>query len=186
MKSIALKLWIALIIYTVIYTILFGKEGSLLPLMLQGKADPFAQNFFNLMGLVPLYFLFDYFLNIQKSRKNFLPFMLGFFGGAYAILFGYMKHKSHLKTLKVWHKIFLIVLILSTLTVMMLGFLNGQPQVYLEAFFSDPMVGIMLVDFFILYTWSIIRAYQQYQDWYVSFIPMLGFGMVMLRSKRRE
>ncbi|MGA0875782.1 MAG: hypothetical protein ACO3QN_02180 [Bacilli bacterium] len=186
MKNISFILWLVLVIYTIIYSLFFGREGTLLPLMIQGTADPFAQNFFNLMGLVPGYFLLDFLLNIQKNKFNFLPFIFGFFGGAYAILLGYMKHQPKVKPLKRWHKMLLVILMMSTLTVMILGFLNGQPQVYLEAFFTDPMVGIMLIDFFVLYTWSIIRAYQRYHYWYVSFIPMVGFGMLMLGSDRRQ
>lgn len=186
MKNISLKLWIGLVSYTILYSVFFGRDGSLLPLMIQGTADPFAQNFFNLMGLVPFYFLFDYGLNIQKTKTNYLPFILGFFGGAYALLLGYTRITTLANRVKRWHKVLLVILMLSTFSVMILGFLTGNPQVYMAAFFADPMVGIMLIDFLILYTWSILRAYQQYKDWYISFIPFLGFGILMLRSNRRQ
>lgn len=185
MKKLSLILWLGLILYTIIYVIFFGRQGTLLPLMLQGQADPFAQNFFNLMGLVPIYFLLDYALSIQKKRFNYVPFLLGFLGGAYVMLIGYFqatftKRKQHFV-----HRVFFIILLIATAYVMMSGLLFGNASLYFQQFFHDPMVGIMVIDFLVLYVWSIRRSYQLFKHWYVSFLPMIGFGILYLLDYRR-
>jgi hypothetical protein len=38
----------------------------------------------------------------------------------------------------------------------------------------------MTMDFLVLYLWSLYRSKQLFRYWYLSFIPMVGFGLLML------
>jgi hypothetical protein len=58
--------------------------------------------------------------------------------------------------------------------------IQTNPNVYFSQFFQDAMVGIMTVDFFILYLWTMVLAKSRYQAWWLSLIPMIGFGLLIL------
>jgi hypothetical protein len=58
--------------------------------------------------------------------------------------------------------------------------IQTNPSVYFSQFFQDAMVGIMTVDFFILYLWTMVLAKSRYQAWWLSLIPMIGFGLLIL------
>jgi hypothetical protein len=186
MNHIAKGLWIGLVVYTVGYAIIFGFQGDLFSAILNGTADPFASNFFNLMGLVPGFFLMDYVLTQSNKKSAIIPFLAGFFGGAYAILLGYRQPRSSRVTHPWWAKFILILLMLATASVMAAGFFQGNPISYVSLFFSDALVGIMTIDFFVLYIWSVVRAYQRSRRWYWSLFPIIGFGLVLFLKQDRR
>lgn len=186
----AKRLWVVLVVYTVTYGILFDFQSDLLPFLLSGNAPMFATQFFNLMGLVPIYFILDYVRFRQKSFKKSLPFFLGFLGGAYAILIGYWGEKDLPVTTnqkpRWWYQGMIVVLLLVTLLTMMNGILSNTGGDYFQEFFSDSLVGIMTVDFLVLYGWSIVRSKQISTYWWLSFLPMLGFGIVLILGQPRR
>ncbi|MEY3609891.1 MAG: hypothetical protein RLZZ264_412, partial [Bacillota bacterium] len=62
----------------------------------------------------------------------------------------------------------------------MQAFLQGHPSLFFNQFFQDSLVGIMTIDFLVLYGWSIYRSKQLFTQWYIAFIPIIGFGLLML------
>lgn len=185
MKSSALLLWVFLVVYTLSYLFFFGFNSPLLSSLLSGEADGFSSAFFNLMGLVPIYFLLDASFDLGRSRRSWLPLWFGFALGAYCTLWAYRhmsKGRGHPSLFK---SMILVGLLLAT------GWMYGQmvffsdPSLYFSLFFSDALVGIMTVDFLVLYLWTIILARKNYASWWVSFLPMIGFGMLMLTNQKR-
>jgi hypothetical protein len=178
----AKTLWRFLVLYTILYGILFGFQSSLLPELLRGEASPFATQFFNLMGLVPGYFLLDYLSHGQWSWRKFFPFLFGFIGGAYAILLGYrqpMRPAGPVRQRPI-RIILILVMIFLTLWLMIIGIASNTMMDYLGLFFADSLVGIMTMDFFVLYVWTIIRSTQISSRWWLSFLPIIGFGFVLI------
>lgn len=185
MKKIPLILWLTLIVYTMVYLLVFGVESQIITLLLIGEADAFAAQFFNVMGLVPFYFLLDY-LYFQNRRKfGMVPYLLGFIGGAFSILWGFNQVENHHHKFSMLAKIFLSLIVFLTIFVIYSGFTTGNPELYFNQFLDDALVGIMTVDFFVLYGWSILRSKQLFKSWYVAFIPMIGYGLLMLWNQRR-
>ncbi|MEY3431105.1 MAG: hypothetical protein RIS53_3 [Bacillota bacterium] len=185
MNKIALGLWLSLVTYTSIYILFFASESIAFISIINGNADPFLLQFFNLMGLVPFYFLSDYLCFQIRTKFGILPFLFGFFGGAFTILIGY-KHTAFMqKPVPKLMKILLAILMFCTAFIMIQGFLQGNATLYFRAFFEDALVGIMTMDFLVLYAWSIYRSRQLFRTWYLAFIPMVGFGWLMLWNQRR-
>ena len=186
MKYKAIVLWFSLVLYTLLYLGFFGFNSPLLSSLLAGTGDPFSQQFFNLMGLFPVYFLLDFIRYAPMKKLQILPFLGGFFGGAYVILFGYMFKWGHPKIRSWIYDAILGVLIAGTGIVMAQAFILGQPNVYFSLFFEDALVGIMTVDALVLYAWTIIRAKSMSPYWYWSFFPVIGFGIVLWLANRRQ
>jgi hypothetical protein len=175
-------LWLLLVIYTGIYLVLFTSNSELLSLLLQGQADGFSASFFNLMGLVPLVFLFDYSMYFHAKKKEIIPFLFGFLGGAYAILLGYKNQWLHRRHRSSIYQVLLGLFILVTTWVIISGILQITNSPYFTMFFSDSLVGIMTVDFLVLYIFSVYRAKQLSRAWYWSLLPIIGFGLVLLMT----
>lgn len=180
MNKIAFSLWLSLVIYTLFYVLIIQSQSTILIDIINGVADPFAFNFFNLMGLVPLYFLVDYIFFQSHSKLGILPYLLGFVGGAFSILLGYKGSQITKRSMKKWVQLLMMILILFTGLTFLQGFIQGQPSLFFNQFFQDSLVGIMTVDFLVLYGWSIYRSKQLFPQWYVAFIPIIGFGLLML------
>jgi hypothetical protein len=176
----SLALWLILVIYTIIYGFSFGFNSELLPELLQGQADGFSTFFFNLMGLVPIYFLLDAALDQDRPLVSWIPLGLSFVLGAYATLWGY--HRLTGKRLKstLIKKIILSLLLIASGWLWIDAVIQTNPSVYFSQFFQDSMVGIMTVDFFILYLWSLLLTKSRYQAWWLALIPMIGFGLLIL------
>jgi hypothetical protein len=51
---------------------------------------------------------------------------------------------------------------------------------YFSLIFQDALVGIMTIDFLVLFIWSIVLSKSRYQLWWLSFLPMVGFGLLLL------
>jgi len=185
-KHKAISFWSSLVVYTILYGIIYGFNSPLLIRLLNGEGDPFSQQFFNLMGLFPLYFLFDFAQSSPPKKWRIIPFLGGFLGGAYVILFGYMQPVSVLKRRSWIYSFLLWVVIIMTGWVMLQAFILGQPSVYFRLFFQDALVGIMTVDALVLYGWTIIRAKTISPYWYWSFFPVIGFGVVLWLTNRRQ
>ena len=180
MNKIAFSLWLSLVIYTLIYVLFVQPESAILLDILNGVADPFASSFFNLMGLVPLYFLLDYIFFQSHSKLGILPYLLGFVGGAFSILLGYKGTQITKRSINKWVQLIMMILILFTGLTFLQAFIQGQPSLFFNQFFQDSLVGIMTIDFMVLYGWSIYRSKQLFPQWYVAFIPIIGFGLLML------
>ena len=180
MNKIAFVLWMGLVIYTLIYVLFIQSDSPLLFEILNGAADPFASQFFNLMGLVPFYFLLDYLFFQAHSRWGIVTFLFGFIGGAFSILIGYKKHRSIEVSIPKWVQALLMILIILTSVIITQAFWQGNPNQYFQLFMQDSLVGIMTIDFLVLYLWSLYRSKQLFRYWYLSFIPMVGFGLLML------
>ena len=186
MKSSAFLLWIFFVIYTLGYVLFFGFNSPLLSSLLTGEADVFSTSFFNLMGLVPMYFLLDASFDLGRSRRSWLPLWLGFGLGAYSTLWGYRRDSKGRR-----HPSFVIKILIGGL-LLATGWMYGQmiffsdPSLYFSLFFSDGLVGIMTVDFLVLYVWTIILAKQNYASWWLSFLPMIGFGILMLWHHQQD
>ena len=180
MKKTSLTLWLILVSYTIIYGFTFGFNSELLLQLLQGQADGFSTFFFNWMGLVPIYFLLDASLDKDRPLVSWIPLGLGFGLGAYSALWGY--HRLTGKRLKstLIKKIILSLLLIASGWLWMDAIIQTNPNVYFLQFFQDVMVGIMTVDFFILYLWTMVLAKSRYQAWWLALIPMIGFGLLIL------
>lgn len=187
MKRLGLFIWVLLVAYTLVYLLIWGSNTVLLNQMINGEADPFAFAFFNLMGLFPCYFFYDYWSFLSRKRYGWVPFVLGFAFGAYAILIGYHLDAKTGSTfpLKRTFRIALIAIIGLTLAMMVYGIGMGNPTAYLQAWTTDTLVGIMAVDFIVLYGWSIIRSRSLSTSWLWSFLPLIGFGIVLWNSSKR-
>jgi len=185
MNKFAFILWLSLVVYTIIYVLLIQADSMLFISILQGEADPFAASFFNLMGLVPIYFLMDYLCFQPHSKWGVLPFLFGFVGGAFSILLGYQKASASHRHNTKWIQFILITLMILTAVIMTQAFWFGNPVLYVRLFLSDSLVGIMTVDFLVLYVWSIYRSKQLFRNWYLASIPVIGFGLLMLLNQRR-
>jgi hypothetical protein len=176
----SLTLWLILVIYTIIYGFSFGFNSELLPELFQGQADGFSTFFFNWMGLVPIYFLLDAALDQDRPLVSWIPLGLSFVLGAYATLWGYQHVSGKRLKLTIIKKTILVVLLIGSGWLWMDAIIQTNPSVYFSHFFQDALVGIMTVDFFILYGWSLVLAKSRYQTWWLAFIPMIGFGLLIL------
>lgn len=185
MNKFTLVLWLSLVVYTIIYVLFIQADSMLFISILQGEADPFAASFFNLMGLVPIYFLIDYLCFQPHSKWGILPFLLGFVGGAFSILLGFQKASITHRPFTKWMQFILVTLMILTAVIMTQGLWFGNPVLYVQQFLSDSLVGIMTVDFLVLYAWSIYRSKQLFRNWYLASIPIIGFGLLMLLNQRR-
>ncbi len=185
MNKIALGLWLSLILYTSIYILFIHRESLALIAILNGNADPFLLQFFNVMGLVPFYFLYDYLYFQTRSKFGILPFLFGFLGGAFTILIGYQQSAFIQRPKARYMQFLLSIIILLTSLIMIQAFWQGNAYLYFRVFFQDSLVGIMTIDFLVLYIWSIYRSRQLFRPWYLAFVPMVGFGLLMLLNQRR-
>jgi hypothetical protein len=176
----SILLWLIFVIYSLTYGLLFGLNSVLLPQLLQGQADGFSSFFFNWMGLVPFYFLVDASLDQDRPRRSWVPLGLGFFLGAYSTLWGYRKLTGKRKKLTLIKKIILISLLLTSAWLISDALINTDSSYYFSNFFQDSLVGIMTIDFLVLYLWSLVIAQSRYQSWWLAFIPMVGFGLLIL------
>ena len=186
MHKVAFWLWLTLVLYTIFYLGFFGGQSSLLNEILSGSADIFASSFFNLMGLVPLYFLIDYLFFFQRTKMGIFPFIFGFLGGAFSILLGYRQTIFAKSKMAYWMKILIGVLIVLTTFIIIQGFYLGKPELYFSVYFADSLVGIMTVDFLILYVWSVYLAKQRFHHWYIAFVPMIGYGLSIMLFDIRD
>jgi hypothetical protein len=180
MKRSPFLLWVVLIVYTVIYISFFGFNSNLLPQLLQGQADGFSTFFFNWMGLVPFYFLIDASLDQDRPLVSWIPLGLGFGLGAYSALWGYRNLTGKRLLLTLFKRIILLMLLIGSGWLWIDAIINTNPSVYFSHFFHDAMVGIMTVDFLILYGWSVVLAKSRYQAWWLALIPIIGFGLLIL------
>jgi len=162
------------------YGFTFGLNSELLPQLLQGQADGFSTFFFNWMGLVPIYFLLDAALDQDRPLVSWIPLGLSFGLGAYATLWGYQRLTGKRLKSTLIKKIILSLLLIASAWLWLNAIIYSNPSVYFSHFFQDAMVGIMTVDFFILYVWSIVLAKSRYQAWWLALIPMIGFGLLIL------
>jgi hypothetical protein len=179
-KKVSLFLWILLVSYTLIYGFSFGFNSELLPQLFQGQADGFSTIFFNWMGLVPFYFLIDASLDQDRPLVSWIPLGLGFALGAYSALWGYRNLTGKRLLLTLFKRIILSILLIGSGWLWIDAIINTNPSIYFSHFFHDAMVGIMTVDFLILYGWSLVLAKSRYQAWWLSLIPMIGFGLLIL------
>ena len=180
MKKTSFALWLILVIYTIIYGFSFGFNSELLPELLQGQADGFSTFFFNWMGLVPIYFLLDAALDKDRPLVSWILLGLSFALGAYATLWGYQHLSGKRLKLTIIKKTILMLLLIGSGWLWIDAMIQTNPSVYFSQFFQDALVGIMTVDFFILYVWSLVLAKSLYQTWWLAFIPMIGFGLLIL------
>jgi hypothetical protein len=171
-------LWIALVVYTILYLVFAAPTGTLLNDLIAQSADPFSTGFFNIMGFIPLLFLLDYFLQSKLTIKA-IPFTFGFFMGAYSILLGFffLNPKSNIRTKKQWWTLIFIPLSLF----LIYPLLSTSSTDYFSRFFTDALVGIMTIDALMFYILMIIRSYQlQPKIGWLGFIPVVGYTMVLV------
>jgi hypothetical protein len=180
MTLLSRVMWLLLVIYTLFYVVFFGFQSALIPQLFNGQADIFSSSFFNLMGVVPIVFLMYATLNQRKNRWSWLPYAGGFFGGAYSVLLGRLSWIAIRKPLHMIQKIILLISIFACMWLYGYAWFFGNPITYFSLFFSDALVGIMTVDFLILWIWSILLAKHHYRQWFWAFIPMIGFAGLML------
>jgi predicted membrane channel-forming protein YqfA (hemolysin III family) len=177
-RVIFLYLWIALVLYTILYVSLAAPTGTLLNDLLAQTADPFSTAFFNIMGFIPLLFLLDYFLQYKLTIKA-IPFIFGFFMGAYSILLGFFflnPQTSNRKKKQWW-----IVIVFPLSLLLMYPLLVSSSTDYFSRFFSDALVGIMTVDALMFYGLMIIRSYQlQPKLGWLGLIPVIGYSVVLV------
>lgn len=185
MKKTAITLWVGLVVYTTFYVLFIQRESFILTAILNNEADPFASHFFNLMGLVPFYFLLDYMFFQVHKKYRLLAYLLGFVGGAFSILLGYTGVSNSTKSINRWIKVLIGILIIFSGFTFMQAFSQGNPHLFFSEFLDDALVGIMTIDFLVLYGWSIYRSNQLFQHWYLAMVPMIGFGLLMLLNKRK-
>ncbi len=186
MKKISRIIWLALVLYTLLYVSFFGFQSPLLTRLINGEADIFSSSFFNVMGIVPMIYLMYASLNQTKRRWHWLPYAFGFFAGAYSVLFGQVSQIQKQSSPRLIQTLLLGLSIFGLAWFYINGWLFGRPSAYFELFFEDALVGIMTIDFLVLYAWSILLAKHHFQTWYWSWIPMIGFAGLMLIARVRN
>lgn len=185
MKKLYISLWVVLLLYTLFYLAMFQPSGTLLTDLINQSADPFALNFFNLMGLIPLLFLIDGLTEGKQAWYTYVLFALGMFGGAYVLLLGYMTLKSNSKKS---NGLALVVFAMAIIAFILINqaLTLGNPTLYFQAFTEDAMVGIMFVDFLFFYTIMILRGTYLNKKWgYILYIPIFGFALVLIEKLRQ-
>jgi hypothetical protein len=185
MRKTSRIIWLALVTYTLLYLFFFGFQSPLLTQLINGEADMFSSSFFNVMGIVPIIFLMYAFLNQSKRKWQWLPYAFGFFAGAYSVLFGQVSQIQKQSSIRLIRTLLLVLSILGLTWFYINGWFFGRPSAYFELFFEDALVGIMTIDFLVLYAWSILLAKHHYQAWYWAWIPMIGFAGLMLIARVR-
>jgi hypothetical protein len=177
-KLYFIYLWIALVVYTILYILFAAPTGMLLNDLIAQSADSFSTAFFNIMGFIPLLFLLDYFLQSKLTIKA-IPFIFGFFMGAYSILLGFffLNSKARTNRKKQWWTV--IVLPLSLILIYPLLFSSSTD--YFSRFLTDALVGIMTIDALMFYILMIIRSYQlQPKIGWLGWIPVIGYSTVLV------
>ncbi len=180
MAKIVFVLWSLLTGYTIVYSIIFGFDSTLLPLLLAGQGDYFSTSFFNMMGLIPLLFFIDYLTHYPLKHPKIIFFIASFFLGGFILLPAYRDFTGHHRPTKVKAILALIVTFAISLVI---GFavIQGNPQIYFSQFFNDSLVGIMTVDWFALYALTVVIAFSRYKPYaWVSLIPIIGFGCLLV------
>jgi hypothetical protein len=185
MKKLYLSLWIVLVVYTIFYLAIFQPSGTLLIDLINQNADPFALNFFNLMGLIPLFFLIDGLTEGKQAWYTYVLFAFGMLGGAYVLLLGYMTLQSNTKKSNVLAVVVLAMAVLAFLLISQ-ALTLGDPSLYFSQFTTDAMVGIMFVDFLFFYSIMILRGTYLNKKWgYILYIPIFGFALTVLEKLRQ-
>jgi hypothetical protein len=180
MKLFSIVLWIFFVTYSIIYGFTFGLDGDLLSNLLTGQADGFSTLFFNWMGLVPLYFLMDASLDKNRPWVSWIPLVLGFLLGAYSTLWGYQNLTGNRNKLTMVKTILLYILLVTSAWMLVNAVILIQSTNYFSLIFQDALVGIMTIDFLVLFIWSIALSKSRYRLWWLSFLPMVGFGLLVL------
>jgi hypothetical protein len=182
MKRYLFILWISLVVYTTMYLFVFQPNSTLIMEMINQTADPFALSFFNVMGVIPFLFIIDGFSHGKQPWYTSLFFLLSLAGGAYLLIPGYLTFTS---VPKVYRRFSYVSLLLGLIGLLLIfsAFLTGQPGAFFSEWTNDAMVGIMSVDFLILYAVMILRGFElnKKQGW-LSLIPVFGFSYLLFRS----
>jgi hypothetical protein len=180
MKLYSLLLWIFFVLYSLIYIFTFGFNSDLFSNLLTGQADGFSTLFFNWMGLVPLYFLMDASLDKNRPWVSWIPLLFGFLLGAYSTLWGYQNLTGNRNKLTILKRILLSILLITSGWMLVNAVILIHSTTYFSLFFVDALVGIMTIDFLVLFIWSIVLSKSRYRFWWLSFLPMVGFGLLLL------
>lgn len=198
-KSIFFISWIAFIAYAV-YFAPNGNQGYLHQLMTMDDPDPFLLMVFSFLGIYPLVFS-ALLLEEDDAWLPLWPFVLGMFMlGAFALMpyFFLSKGKTSRKrrTPKWLSKglqssIFTTLLMIGTVALCLYGVIQGDFQLYLEAFQTSQFVHVMTIDFFILTTLSYFVIYwrerkngQVNQLHWLGFMPIVGAILYLIKKRK--
>jgi hypothetical protein len=181
MKKYYWFLWIALIAWSGYYNLFITTNSTYLDEYFTQNLDGFSIAIFNVMGFFPLLFILDGFLFHRFDRSKWLlwtAFLLGGFVVFPVYLFGKSSKRVFVNQNRWWA---LSVLILATLfSGYFLWTLMSTigTTTYFDRFLTDVFIGIMTVDFFVLYALSIVRSLEVSRRWaWFSVIPLVGFPL---------
>ena len=184
MKKYYWILWLGLIIWSVGYNVFITMNTTYLDAFFANELDGFSRAIFNVMGYFPLLFILDGFLYHRIKHYQWLlltAFVLGGFLVFPVYLFGTPRRaiitsKNRLSMIVVS----LIFTVLSAFFLFTLLTTIGN-TVYFNQFFTDVFIGIMTVDFLVLYGLSILRSRDYSSRWgWLSLIPLFGFSLTYL------
>jgi hypothetical protein len=184
MKKYYWILWLGLIIWSVAYNIFITTNSTYLDAFFANELDGFSSAIFNVMGYFPLLFILDGFLYHRIKHYQWLlltAFVLGGFLVFPVYIFG--QPKKEVTTSKNRLSRILVSSIFTAFSAFFLWTLISTMgnTVYFDQFFTDVFIGIMTVDFLVLYGLSILRSRDYSTRWgWLSVIPLFGFSLAYL------
>ena len=141
---------------------------------------------FNVLGMYPLIFLLAikvYLIDIkdQAYKLLHLSYLFGGFIIYPILLTTSLTSKGKIRETKYINIIFIV---LSAYTLFLLFYVElfGDFSYFLYMFKNDIFIHIMTIDFIITYIFSIYLSYKKEKNWYLSFIPVLGFLFLLNSS----
>lgn len=183
MKKIITITHFSLIVYALVHIGTQFQLTSLLQDMIQLDADPSLLMVFNLLGLFPLAFLLFgiQFLPMTLQDKIFLG--LGFGLGGFILTVPFIKNE--LSPRPVSQKVHLGALfgLIGAVATLGYGLILGDLDSYMNAFIADSFVHIMTIDFLFLYLLSILLSRQVFKQYWLSFIPVIGFFYLIFQNE---
>ena len=181
MKKYYWMLWVGLIGWSVFYNAFITTQSTYLNEYFANELDGFSVAIFNVMGFFPLLFILDGFLYHRFNRLKWLlwtSFVLGGFVVFPVYLFGRSSRRSFTGNVRS------ITLVIYWLTTFVSGYFlwtlwsTLDNTTYFDRLFSDVFIGIMTIDFLVLYALSIVRSGTVSPRWsWLSLIPLVGFPL---------
>lgn len=177
--------WLLLVSYTLIH---LGFYGSFVidPIgLLTFDGEPLLVALFYLMALFPLFFLMVSLSGPKPYQtQTILLHALGFMVGAFALLPIVSFEKKPFPTLARRIRLVLTGCALAAFALLTYGIVMGSLSMCSEMFYSDSLIHIMTIDFFILYAMSVVVAKKRFKRWPIAFIPVVGaFGLLSFSNE---
>lgn len=181
MKTYYWLLWIGLLIWTLVYVTTITTNTTYLEAYFANELDGFSIAIFHVMGYFPLLFILDGFIFHRIKHWNWVlwtAFVLGGFLVFPVYLFGQVRKQTIVQGQRVWILGLAIVFTLLSAYFLWTLFSTIPTTLYFDSLLTDVFIGIMTVDFLVLYGLSIGRSLTFSSRWgWISVVPLLGFSL---------